>query len=317
MIIEIQHETTLQYSESIKEWLAEVRMEPISDERQTCHSFHVAVSQPTQVYRYLDGFGNRVHHFNLVAPHQQIRVLAASVVETDERPSDLLASQAALPLDLGGSDLAIYDLLQLRGPVRSTQRLDPILAELKPRPGQRVGSWLYQVGDYIISRFKYARDVTDATSPIDDLLRYGKGVCQDFAHLMLAICRANGVPARYVSGYIHRPKKESQSHAWCEVWLPDLSWLGFDPTNGCPATERFVKVAMGRDFTDVPPNKGTYRGQGQETISVRVATRQLERLPSISWQEQLPPLDAPATAITRFRHEQEGEEQAQQQQQQQ
>ena len=80
MIIEIQHETTLQYSESIKEWLAEVRMEPISDERQTCHSFHVAVSQPTQVYRYLDGFGNRVHHFNLVAPHQQIRVLAASVV---------------------------------------------------------------------------------------------------------------------------------------------------------------------------------------------------------------------------------------------
>ena len=145
--------------------------------------------------------------------------------------------------DLGGrkNPAVDHDLLQLRGPVRSTQRLDPILAELKPRPGQRVGAWLYQVGDYVISRFKYARDVTDASSPIDDLLRYGKGVCQDFAHLMLAICRANGVPARYISGYIHRPKKESQSHAWCEIWLPDLGWVGFDPTNGCPATERFVK----------------------------------------------------------------------------
>ena len=158
--------------------------------------------------------------------------------------------------------------------------------------------------------------MTDASSPIDDVLAHGKGVCQDFAHLMIAMLRSFGVPARYVSGYIHRPNKESQSHAWCEVWLPDLGWVGFDPTNDCPANEHFVKVAIGRDFTDVPPNKGIYRGQGQETISVRVETRQLERLPSLSWQEQLPPLDVPPTAITRFRHEQEGEEQAQQQQQQ-
>jgi transglutaminase-like putative cysteine protease len=315
MILEIQHETTLDYTHAIKEWLAEVRMEPVSDTRQTCHSFHVGLSQPAQVFRYLDGFGNRVHHFNLIAPHQQIRVLAASVVETAERPADLLASQALLPLELDGSALEVFDLLTLRGPVRSTTQLDPILADLRPRPGQRLGMWLYQVGDYITSRFKYARDVTDASSPIDDLLRYGKGVCQDFAHLMLAIGRSYGVPSRYVSGYIHRPNKESQSHAWCEFWLPDLGWMGFDPTNGCPTNERFVKVAIGRDFTDVPPNKGTYRGQGEERISVRVASRQLDRLPSLSWQEHLPPLDVPATAILRFRHHVMEDDESQQQQQ--
>jgi transglutaminase-like putative cysteine protease len=125
------------------------------------------------------------------------------------------------------------------------------------------------------------------------------------------------VPARYVSGYIHRPNKDSQSHAWCEVWLPDLGWLGIDPTNDSLADERFVKVAVGRDFTDVPPNKGVYRGRGQEAISVRVETRELDRLPSLSWQEQLPPLNVPLTAIvpqSRAGYTSDDESQQQQQQ---
>ena len=145
------------------------------------------------------------------------------------------------------------------------------------------------------------RDVTLASSPVDDVLEQGKGVCQDFTHLMIAVLRSFGVPARYVSGYIHRPNRESQSHAWCEVWLPGLGWVGIDPTNDCLVTEHFVKVAVGRDFTDVPPNKGVYRGRVQETIYVRVETRELNNLPSLSWQEQLPPLNVPLTAIRLMR----------------
>jgi len=122
-------------------------------------------------------------------------------------------------------------------------------------------------------------------------------VCQDFAHLMIAVLRSFGVPARYVSGYIHRPNKDSQSHAWCEAWLPDLGWIGIDPTNDCLASEFFVRVAVGRDFTDVTPNKGVYRGKGHEKMWIRVETRQLERVPSLSWEEELPPLDVPLTAI--------------------
>src|SRR5262249_59120378 len=109
--------------------------------------------------------------------------------------------------------------------------------------------------------------------------------------------RTLGVRAGHVSGYVHRENKESQSHAWCEAWLPDLGWVGFDPTNDCPANDHFVKVAVGGDFTDVPPNKGVYRGRSEEAIFVRVETRILDRLPSLSWQEQLPPLNVPPTAI--------------------
>ena len=173
--------------------------------------------------------------------------------------------------------------------------------------------WVCQVAEHIRGRFEYASHVTDATSPIDHLLTRGKGVCQDFTHLMIAVLRSFGVPARYVSGYIHRENKESQSHAWCEVWLPDVGWTGFDPTNGCPVNGHFVKTATGRDFTDVPPNKGTYRGAGDERIKVRVATRTLDRLPSLSWHDQLAPLDVPVHSVLRTAPVYGSEEEAQQQ----
>ncbi len=209
------------------------------------------------------------------------------------------------------------DFLRLGGPVRRGPRLEPLLEALRPAPGTRVADLALALSHYICSHFEYAPHATLASSPVDDLLEKGKGVCQDFTHLMIALLRSFGVPARYVSGYIHRPNKDSQSHAWCEVWLPDLGWLGIDPTNDSLADERFVKVAVGRDFTDVPPNKGVYRGRGQEAISVRVETRALDRLPSLSWQEQLPPLNVPLTAIVphaRAGYTSEDESQQQQQQ---
>jgi transglutaminase-like putative cysteine protease len=281
----------------VAESIAEMRMEPASDGEQSCRSFHLAVSPPTGVFRYVDGFGNRVHHFNVVPPHLETHVLAASVVETHPRPRDLSASAAAMPLDPAGLPLDLFDYLQLRGPARYTPKLQPVLDALKPAGGRRVAEVVTAVCHYIKEHFEYARDVTLASSPIDDVLAHGKGVCQDFTHLMIAILRGFGVPARYVSGYIHREDKSSQSHAWCEAWLPDLGWVGIDPTNDSLVDERFVKVATGRDFTDVPPNKGLFKGKATESIRVRVETRALQALPSLSWQEQLPPLHVPLTEI--------------------
>jgi transglutaminase-like putative cysteine protease len=316
MILEIQHETSLEYSHGIREWLTELRMEPVSDERQRCHSFQIVVSQPANLSRYVDGFGNRVHHFNILSPQQTLRILAASVVETDTDRANPMDSEAAFPINDASLPLETMDFLSFGGPVRHTVLLAPILEELKPRERARVGMWVCQVAEHIRSHFEYARDVTDASSPIDDVLRARKGVCQDFTHLMIAILRHYGVPARYVSGYIHRPNKESQSHAWCEAWLADIGWVGFDPTNGCPTNDRFVKTAIGRDFSDVPPNKGIFRGEGTERIAVRVATRQLDRLPSVAWQDQLPPLDVPVVVVTHRPQDTPAEEQIQQQQQQ-
>jgi transglutaminase-like putative cysteine protease len=317
MILEVQHETRLEYSEPVTESVAEVRMEPVSDAAQSCHSFYLAVSPRTELFRYQDGFGNRVHHFSLLPSHAEVRVLAASLVETHSPALSLSACQAHYPLVLDDAPLEVLDFVTFRGPVRQTERLASVLDALRPRPGDALAAIVARVASYIRGHFEYARDVTLASSPIDDVLAQGKGVCQDFTHLMIAVLRAFGIPARYVSGYIHRPNKDSQSHAWCEVWLPDLGWLGIDPTNDRVVNDHFVKVAVGRDFTDVPPNKGVYRGRGSESIAVRVETRELERLPSLTWQEQLPPLNVPLTAIvSRNRGTDPDETDSQQQQQQ-
>jgi len=317
MILEVQHETTFSYAQPVREWLCELRMEPASDRGQRCHSFRISTGLAHPLATYRDGFGNVVHHFNLLAPPPRVRILAASVVETEDAAIGPVASQVEFPESgpLGWElPLDTLDYLALRGPVRRTPLLEPVRTALAPRPRTRVGIWVCQVAEHIRSQFEYARDVTDASSPIDHILTRGKGVCQDFTHVMIAILRSWGVPARYVSGSIHRPNRESQSHAWCEVWLPDIGWSGFDPTNGCPIGGGFVKTAVGRDFSDVPPNKGTYVGSGAERIEVRVATRTLDRLPSLDWHADLAPLDAPVqtvvhTAVHAVNDEADGEQQ--------
>jgi transglutaminase-like putative cysteine protease len=297
MILEIQHETRLEYAGPVTEDFTEVRMEPGSDADQSCRSFHLKVSPQVEAHTYRDGFGNCVHHFNLLAPHSHVTILAASVVETHPRDADPLAGPGRYPLDPTAIPLDAIGFLAFHGPVRSAALLDPILAKLQPAQGDGLGRLVARVSAYIKERFAYAPDVTHASSPIDDVLREGKGVCQDFAHLMIGILRSFGVPARYVSGYIHRPEQESQSHAWAEAWLPEVGWVAMDPTHDRPRTDDLVKVAVGRDFTDVPPNKGVYRGEAAQAISVRVETRALTRLPPLTWREQLPPLQVPLRAI--------------------
>jgi transglutaminase-like putative cysteine protease len=277
-------------------------MEPVSDADQTCHAFDLKCAPTTGLFRYTDGFGNRVHCCNVRAPAEEIRLLAACLVETHPAPRDLDAIKASLPLDLDSAGLDALEYTIFRGPVRQAPELAPVLEAVKHGPGTHFGHFLMEANHYLHANFEYAKDVTSSSSPVDDVLRLRKGVCQDFAHLLIAVLRSHGMPARYVSGYLHRPNKESQSHAWVEAWTPDLGWCGIDPTNDCVVNDHFVKVAVGRDFTDVPPNKGVYRGIGEETIGARVETRRLERLPPLSWQEQLPPMQVPLTAIRKTLH---------------
>lgn len=288
-------------------------MEPVSDADQSCCSFQLRISPPTELARYQDGFGNRVHHFNILAQHDRVAILAAAVVDTHPQPRDFSLCQAVYPLDLEAVELDSRSFLTLDGPLGPTPQLAPLIDQLAPRKGMPISDLALEISRYICTHFEYAPAVTLASSPIDDLLTHGKGVCQDFTHLMIALLRTFEVPARYVSGYIHRPGRQSQSHAWCEVWLPGCGWVGMDPTNDQIVGDHFIKVAVGRSFMDVPPNKGVYRGKATETISVRVETRELERQPSLSWQDQLPALHVPLTAILPHRRPRYDEESQQQQ----
>jgi transglutaminase-like putative cysteine protease len=129
----------------------------------------------------------------------------------------------------------------------------------------------------------YERKVTTARTPVGEALRLGRGVCQDFAHLFLGACRGIGLPARYVSGYVHQPG-EVATHAWCQVWLDNAGWIDVDPTRGVFPENDYVTIAIGRDYSDVAPNRGVWKGQADETIKVKVKVEPIDRVP-LDWSD--------------------------------
>ena len=133
----------------------------------------------------------------------------------------------------------------------------------------------HRLMEAVFRSMKYERGATDVHTTAIEALSLGRGVCQDFAHLMLAVCRCVKIPARYVSGYIHDPKFDSTetnaaSHAWVDVFTPERGWVSLDPTHVCEQTDRYVRVAVGRDYADVPPTRGIYKGKAKESLSVDV-----------------------------------------------
>jgi len=148
------------------------------------------------------------------------------------------------------------------------------IAELEKPLGDPLTA-MKQLNRAIYDSFEYESGITEVHSPIEHALRERRGVCQDFAHIMTAIARAWGVPTRYVSGYMyHRGAKDRSgadaTHAWVESYLPSLGWVGFDPTNNILAGERHVRAAVGRDYSDVPPTRGTYKGVAESELSISV-----------------------------------------------
>jgi len=173
----------------------------------------------------------------------------------------------------------------------------------------------------INEKFTYKKGMTSAASPITDILETGQGVCQDFTHLMIGIGRAMKIPSRYVSGMVHpdgeRYRGFSQTHAWCEMYFPSTGWIGFDPANNCIVGANFVKVAFGRDFRDVPPNKGLYRGNAKESIEVRVQSEVLPSVPSELAAERVEALTVPTYPAGYSIHREMADQQVEVQQQQQ
>jgi transglutaminase-like putative cysteine protease len=171
--------------------------------------------------------------------------------------------------------------------------------------GERRGdplSLLKELNQSIFSAFKYKPKATRVNSPIEDALSSRQGVCQDFAHVFIALLRSMRIPARYVSGYLYHGSEnqdrssDGATHAWVEAWLPGPGWIGFDPTNNLLASERHIRTAIGRDYADVPPTRGVFRGEASTKLTVSVAVSPSENLPperelipeSIFQEERIP-----------------------------
>ena len=283
MLLEVHHVTQYLYDKLVRESVMEVWMQPQKAARQRLISFELELDPAAQLFSYADAFGNAVYHFDVPQPHDRLTIQARAAVET-QPPAPLPEVLDQGEWDRLRSDFVRgenFDFLHPHGFALETPTLRAFVAEknLDALRAQDPLSAVRELSKIIYGSFAYEAGVTEADSPIDEALQARRGVCQDFAHIMLAICRSWGVPARYVSGYLFTDRKSGDrsdpdaTHAWVEVFLPSLRWIGFDPTNNIEAGERHIAAAVGRDYGDVPPSRGVYKGDAESQLAVGVSVR--------------------------------------------
>jgi transglutaminase-like putative cysteine protease len=279
MFYSIRHVTQFRYTVPVRESVMELRMQPRSEGPQTLRSFQISTNPRAQFYAYTDHLGNAVYHFNLLREHEELRIEVQSVVEVGGHP--------LLPGRVADEEWAQY-----KPELLNVEQFDMLGASNFARPSHDLLTFM-KIADIqkpsgdpltamrilmraIYDSFEYEAGITEVHSPIEHALIGRRGVCQDFSHIMIAVARQWGVPTRYVSGYMfHRGNSDRSeadaTHAWVEAWLPSLGWVGFDPTNNVVAAERHVRAAVGRDYADVPPTRGTFKGLADSELSIAVA----------------------------------------------
>jgi transglutaminase-like putative cysteine protease len=299
------------YSSTISQSVMEVRMKPITEGIQHCLKFKLATTPRARVLSYQDYLGNAVHHFDIPSSHSQLTVIAESLVHMGSPAPliDKLVPAAWKELDSIISKTDCADFLAPSQFARPAPSLPDLAAELGAILRDDPLTVVREIMAGMSKSFAYCPRTTKVDSPIDQALEERKGVCQDFSHIMIALVRPLGIPCRYVSGYLfHRDEDqgsgEDATHAWVEALLPGLGWIGFDPTNDVVAGERHIRVAVGRDYADVPPTRGVFQGDARSELSVAVQVAPSDApLP-----DELPPLIAEQVV-----HEQEQQQQQQQQ----
>jgi transglutaminase-like putative cysteine protease len=291
----IQHTTRYNYTSPIVENVMEVRLQPRSDEWQQCLSFHLYLRPAARVHPFRDHLGNWIHFYDIAAAHKELTITANSVINVLPPPS----LPEALPLDSWDAvdelarASAQWEWIQSSRFTESTHALAGLVTEFVVDRSVDPLTALHRIMAQLHENFSYDTHSTRVDSPIDEALASRSGVCQDFTHIMLALMRhVLRIPCRYVSGYLfHREDDRSDddaTHAWVEALLPELGWVGFDPTNNIVAGERHIRVALGRDYSDVPPTHGIFRGAADSELSVNVKVRKAAAPLPIAEQEPAP-----------------------------
>jgi transglutaminase-like putative cysteine protease len=292
----IRHLTRFRYSKPITESIMEARMHPRSDANQHCLTFSLSVSPRCRVFTYRDHQGNNVHHFDIPGEHNQLVIVAESVVEQQALPDvpHFLSPDAWDALDelvengdywemLLPSTFAVETpaLLELAAKMEVARRDDPLML-------------VRELNQHLFDYFDYVPRSTRVDSPIDEAILNGRGVCQDFAHTMITLLRHVRIPARYVSGYLYRGREDHDrsipdaTHAWVEALIPHFGWMGFDPTNNLVAHHRHIRTAVGRDYNDVPPTHGIFRGKTDSELYVAVQVEANNHPPALDRKLPIP-----------------------------
>jgi transglutaminase-like putative cysteine protease len=280
MIFNIVHTTSYEYSAPAIESFTELRVRPRQSAQQLVHRHVTEVTPRAALEEFTDYYDNTVECLSVPYRHKTLTVTSRSTVET-------LPHKDAL----GALDLSVSEAVRLNWPQRRelfdflmpsrhapiTPELEKMSKELLPSRAPFAES-MTGLCTHIYEEFTYMPGVTDVRTPISEVLKKRQGVCQDFAHLMIALVRCAGLPARYVSGYLETASVRGESglvgatasHAWVEVYSPNGVWVGLDPTNDMRESERHVQIGIGRDYGDVPPLRGVFKGAKRQALSVSV-----------------------------------------------
>jgi transglutaminase-like putative cysteine protease len=282
----ICHRTSYDYARPVFESFNEVRLQPLACATQTLLDFDLVIQPPATVIAFRDYYGNAVHDFGVPYLHERLVIEATSDIVTHAGEDEPIGGpgtdqdDASLSLATLGGDVALADeFAEFLGPSSYIVLVDDS-AELARRllaeePDTTALGFLYRAVDHVRSSLEYRLGTTTVNSSVAEVLEGGSGVCQDFAHVLISLCRNVGLPARYVSGYLGGVETSTASHAWAEAYIPPYGWVAVDATIGTRCTGRHVIVGIGRDYADVAVLSGTYQGGGQATLDVQVACETL------------------------------------------
>lgn len=276
MKFEIVHRTIYLYASPVRDSFNEARLQPFSNPLQTVDHFLLKVLPAARLRHFYDFYSNIVHHFEIVEPH--VTLLIESHLRVTTRPPPLPADTGSVwPLARIGEAMCeprVFDFTQ-----------DSHYVEVSPEVWRLALDATAGVTDtwqaalalmrFVYTNFKYEPKSTTVHTHMREVLKERRGVCQDFAHVMIGLCRALKIPALYVSGYL-ATETANATHAWVEVLLPGTGWVGLDPTHDRPVNETYVKVAVGRDYNDVPPVAGNYKGTIDRKLDVKVDIKRLD-----------------------------------------
>lgn len=270
MRLEITHTTRYDYSAPVREAHMELRLRPLDGYGQRVEEHRLDVRPDVRLGSYVDGFGNVVHYFDRLPAHESLEIRSVSVVETGTDTAHPL--EALPPLDL---ILFAPPVVDCAGGRRLARRIR--LPEGADAEETDLG--MSALARLITREFEYRPQSTNVQTAVDEVISLRTGVCQDFAHLFIAIARTLGVPARYVSGYVHDSEEtmvEGASHAWAEAYLPERGWTPYDSTHPHTPPAHYVRVAVGRNYRDAAPTRGVFLGSATSALEARVVTRVMD-----------------------------------------
>lgn len=272
----IRHITKYTYEDMVRDSASQLMLHPIMDEYQQVIDHTIAVTDNSFIQIHTDYFGNTLGTFTNARPHSELVIDSQVVVETKSRQmptDDQPFEKQWAELVAIRNNLGIIDFIRQER-FHSLSELEKQIEEERCRNCTPLESAKH-FSEFIYNTFEYKKGITTVESTLDEIWNLKSGVCQDFAHILLAMLRQINIPARYVSGYICPNKNgmrgEGATHAWVEAYIPFYGWLGLDPTNNIMVNESHVRLAVGKNFSDCSPVKGTYRGTSNHTLDVVVA----------------------------------------------